>query len=41
MNEQNEIGEGYLLVDGKGLERIKVVIKDFEKLDEMAGKSMH
>lgn len=40
MNEQNDTGEGYLLVDGKGIERIKVVIKDFEKLDKMAGKAM-
>lgn len=32
MNEQNEIGEGYLLVDGKGLERIKVVIKVLKNL---------
>nr|QGT51079.1 hypothetical protein Firmicute1046_1550 [uncultured Firmicutes bacterium] len=39
MNEQNDTGEGYLLIEGKGIERIKVVVKDFDKLDKMVRKA--
>lgn len=34
MNKVNGLGEGYLLIDGKGIERIKIApIYDFEELD--------
>lgn len=42
MTEINDIGEGYLFIDGKGLERVKISpIRDFEFLNESIRKAMY
>ena len=42
MTEINDIGEGYLFIDGKGLERIKISpIRDSEFLNESIRKAMY
>lgn len=42
MNERNNIGEGYLLVEGQGLERVKVAeMKDFDALNDSIRKAMN
>ena len=42
MTDINHIGEGYMLIDGKGIERIKVAeIEDFNSLNEVIRKSMN
>lgn len=42
MTEINDIGEGYLFIDGKGLERVKIaLIRDFEFLNESIRKAMY
>ena len=28
MNEQNKVGEGYLLIDGKGVEKVRIAKSD-------------
>lgn len=42
MNKINGLGEGYLLIDGKGIERVKIaVIKDFDSLNANITKAMN
>ncbi len=42
MTEINDIGEGYLFIDGKGLERVKISpIRDSEFLNESIRKAMY
>lgn len=41
MNERNGLGEGYMLIDGKGIERVKIApIRDFEVLNDTIRKAM-
>lgn len=41
MNERNGLGEGYMLVDGKGIERVKITpIRDFESLNDTIRQAM-
>lgn len=41
MNERNGLGEGYLLIDGKDIERVKIApIKDFETLNDTIRQAM-
>ena len=41
MNENNGLGEGYLLIDGKDIERVQIAeIKDMEKLNLQIRKTM-
>lgn len=42
MNEHNGVGEGYLLIDGKDIERVKIAeIKDIEALIELIRPTMY
>ena len=42
MNEHNGVGEGYLLIDGKDIERVKIAeIKDIEVLIELIRPTMY
>lgn len=42
LNHNNGIGEGYLLIDGKGVERVKVAtIKNFDVLNEDIAQAMN
>ncbi len=42
MTANNELGEGYVLVDGKGIERVKVMpVSDFESLNNVIRQAMN
>ena len=42
MTANNELGEGYVLVDGKGIERVKVMpVSDFESLNSVIRQAMN
>ncbi len=42
MNEHNHVGEGYLLIDGKGIERVKIAeIKDMDALCDIIQPAMN
>lgn len=41
MNERSGLGEGYLLIDGKGIERVKIApIRDFKSLNDAIRQAM-
>lgn len=41
MNERNSLGEGYILIDGKGIERVRITpIRDFESLNDTIRQAM-
>jgi len=41
MTDNNSLGEGYLLIDGKGIERVKVVVDDFESVGDTIRQAMN
>lgn len=42
LNHNNGVGEGYLLIDGKGVERVKIAsIKNFDVLNEEISQAMN
>ena len=42
MNEHNHVGEGYLLIDGKDIERVKIAeIKDMDALCDIIRPAMN